>query len=256
MILAIDVGNTNIVIGCIEKGEISSIVRISTLAGETEAEYAIKLKQVLEFYGVEPRGFEGAIISSVVPPVTEAVSRAVRDITGLRPMIVGPGMKTGLNLRVDDPGTVAGDLIVGSVAAMSCYGAPVIVLDMGTATTMVVIDKNNCYIGGAIIPGVNLSYAALASGTSLLPTISIEAPKKAIATDTVNSMRSGAVYGTAAMIDGMIGRMEAELGYGCKVVATGGIARAIVPHCKREIVLDNDLLLKGLWQLYERNKKQ
>ena len=255
MILAIDVGNTNIVAGCIEQGEIRNIFRISTMAGETEAEYAIKLKQVLEFYGVEPRGFEGAIISSVVPPVTEAVSRAVHDITGLRCMIVGPGMKTGMNLRVDDPGTVAGDLIVGSVAAMSCYGAPVIVLDMGTATTMVVIDKNNCYIGGAIIPGVNLSYAALASGTSLLPTISIEAPKKAIATETVDSMRSGAVYGTAAMIDGMIDRMEGELGYGCKVVATGGIAKAVVRHCKHDIILDNDLLLKGLWVLYEKNKK-
>lgn len=255
MILAIDVGNTNIVAGCIERGEIKNIVRISTMTGETEVEYAIKLKQVLEFYGVEPRGFEGAILSSVVPPVTEAISRAVYGITGLRCMIVGPGMKTGMNLRVDDPGTVAGDLIVGSVAAMSCYGAPVIVLDMGTATTMVVIDKGNCYVGGAIFPGVNLSYAALASGTSLLPNISIEAPKKAIATETVNSMRSGAVYGTAAMIDGMIDRMEGELGYRCKVVATGGIARAIVPHCRHDVILDNDLLLKGLWVLYEKNKK-
>lgn len=255
MILAIDVGNTNIVAGCIEQGKICNIVRIRTVVGETEAEYAIKLKQVLEFYGVDPQSFEGAIISSVVPPVTEALSRAVRRITGLKCMVVGPGIRTGMNLRVDDPGTVAGDLIVGSVAAMSCYGAPVIVLDMGTATTMVVIDKDNCYIGGAIIPGVNLSYSALASGTSLLPTISIEAPKKAIATDTVNSMRSGAVYGTAALIDGMIDRMEAELGYSCKVVATGGISGAIIPHCKREIIEDNDLLLKGLWVLYQKNKK-
>lgn len=256
MILAIDVGNTNIVAGCIENGDICNIVRIRTVIGETEAEYAIKLKQVLEFYGVDPESFEGAIISSVVPPITDALTGAVKSITGQDCIVVGPGIKTGMNLRVDDPGTVAGDLIVGSVAAMTYYGAPVIVLDMGTATTMVVIDKNNCYIGGAIIPGVNLSYSALASGTSLLPTISIEAPKKAIATDTVNSMRSGAVYGTAAMIDGMVERMEEELGYSCKIVATGGLAGAIIPHCRREIICDDDLLLKGLWALYEKNKKR
>lgn len=178
MILAIDVGNTNIVIGCIEAGNIRSIVRIQTSIRETEAEYAIKLKQVLEFYGVDPRGFEGAIISSVVPPVTEALRLAVRGITGINGIVVGPGMKTGLNVRIDDPGTLAGDLVVGSVAAIACYGAPAIVLDMGTATTMVVIDKNNCYVGGAILPGVKLSYSALASGTSLLPDISISPPRK------------------------------------------------------------------------------
>ncbi len=255
MILAIDVGNTNIVIGCIEAGNIRSIVRIQTSVRETEAEYAIKLKQVLEFYGVDPRGFEGAIISSVVPPVTEALRLAVRGITGINGIVVGPGMKTGLNVRIDDPGTLAGDLVVGSVAAIACYGAPAIVLDMGTATTMVVIDKNNCYVGGAILPGVKLSYSALASGTSLLPDISISPPGKAIATNTVDSMRSGAVFGTAATIDGMIERMEAELGYACRVVATGGLANAIAPYCKREIICDDDLLLKGLWVLYEKNKK-
>ena len=255
MILAIDVGNTNIVIGCIEAGNIRSIVRIQTSIRETEAEYAIKLKQVLEFYGVDPRGFEGAIISSVVPPVTEALRLAVRGITGINGIVVGPGMKTGLNVRIDDPGTLAGDLVVGSVAAIACYGAPAIVLDMGTATTMVVIDKNNCYVGGAILPGVKLSYSALASGTSLLPDISISPPRKAIATNTVDSMRSGAVFGTAATIDGMIERMEAELGYACRVVATGGLANAIAPYCKREIICDDDLLLKGLWVLYEKIKK-
>lgn len=255
MILAIDVGNTNIVIGCIEAGNIRSIVRIQTSVRETEAEYAIKLKQVLEFYGVDPRGFEGAIISSVVPPVTEALRLAVLSITGINGIVVGPGMKTGLDVRIDDPGTLAGDLVVGSVAAIAYYGAPAIVLDMGTATTMVVIDKNNCYLGGAILPGVKLSYSALASGTSLLPDISITPPKKAIATNTVDSMRSGAVFGTAATIDGMIERMEAELGYACRVVATGGLANAIAPYCRREILCDDDLLLKGLWVLYEKNRK-
>lgn len=255
MILAIDVGNTNIVIGCIEGGDIRSIVRIQTNDRATEVEYAIKLKQVLELYNIDPAGFEGAIISSVVPQVTEALTLAVRDTAGLDCLVVAPGMKTGMNVRIDDPGTLAGDLVVGSVAAIAAYGAPVIVLDMGTATTMVVIDKNNCYIGGAIIPGVKLSYSALASGTSLLPDISITPPKKAIATNTVDSMRSGAVFGTAATIDGMVERMEKELGYECKIVATGGLAHSITPYCRRKIICDNDLLLKGLWTLYLKNRK-
>jgi len=255
MILAIDVGNTNIVLGAIEDGEILNIVRVHTDTHATATEYAIRLRQLLDFYALDPAGFAGAILSSVVPPVTEAMTVAVKTITGLDCMVVGPGMKTGMNVRIDDPGTLAGDIVVGSVAAMAYYGVPAIVLDMGTANTLVVIDKDGAYRGGAITPGVKLSYEALASGTSLLPDISIAAPRKVIGTNTVDAMRSGAVFSTAASIDGMIERMEAELGYPCKVVATGGLAQAIAPYCRREIVCDNDLLLKGLWVLYQKNKK-
>lgn len=255
MILAIDVGNTNIVLGCIDEGRILNIVRIQTNDRCSAVEYAIKLKDILDLYGIDYRGFEGAIISSVVPPLTQALQEAVKLLTGVDALIVGPGMKTGMNVRIDDPGTLAGDLVIGSVAAMNCYGTPCIVLDMGTATTMVVIDDKGCYLGGAILAGVKLSLSALASGTSLLPDISISAPKKCIATNTVDSMRSGAVYGTAAMIDGMVERMEAELGMECKIIATGGLAPFITPLCKREIICDNDLLLKGLWILYQKNKK-
>ena len=254
MILAIDVGNTNIVLGCIEKGEINNIVRIQTNTRETPAEYAIKLRQLFEVFGIDSCGFEGAIISSVVPSVTDSLKEAVKRLTGIDCMVVGPGMRTGMNVRIDDPGTLAGDIVVGSVAAMNFYGVPSIVLDMGTATTVVVIDKDRCYRGGAIIPGVKLAYNALAAGTSLLPDISITPPKKCIATNTVDSMRSGAVFGTAATIDGMIDRMEAELGYKCTVVATGGLSSSIIPFCKHEIICDDDLLLKGLWYLYQRNK--
>ena len=254
MILAIDVGNTNIVLGGIRDGEILNILRIQTDARCTDVEYAIKLRQVMEYCGMELSGFDGAIISSVVPPITEALHKAVSSLLGLEPIIVGPGMKTGMNVRIDDPSTLAGDLVVGSVAAMACYGAPVIVIDMGTATTMVVIDGENSYRGGAIFPGVRLSYGALSAGASLLPDISIVPPKKVIATDTVDSMRCGAVYGTAAMLDGMIDRMEGELGEKCKVVATGGLAQSVTPYCRHEILCDNDLLLKGLWVLYEKNR--
>ena len=254
MILAIDVGNTNIVLGCIDAGKILNVVRIHTDTRETEAEYTIKLKEIIYAYGMDIKAIDGAILSSVVPPVTEAIRRAVRQLTGLDCMVVGPGVRTGMNVRVDDPGTVAGDLIVGGVAAMHYYGTPAIVLDLGTATTATVIDRNGCFSGGAIMPGVKLSYGALAAGTSLLPEISITPPKKCIATNTVDCMRSGAVFGTAAMIDGLIDRMEEELGMKCTVVATGGLASSIVPCCRHEIVCDDDLLLKGMWYLYEKNK--
>ena len=255
MILAIDVGNTNIVLGCIEDGKILNIFRIHTDANQTDAEYAVKLKQLFDLYGVDAAAFEGAIYSSVVPPINRAMLAAVRAVTGIDCMVVGPGIKTGLNLRVDDPGTVAGDLVVGAVAAIQYYGAPVLVMDLGTATTITAIDRDNGFRGGAILPGVKLGMAALASGTSLLPDISITAPKKVIGTNTVDCMRSAAVYGTASTIDGMIDRMEEELGYPCRLVATGGLAQAIIACCRHDIVCDDDLLLKGLWVLWEKNRK-
>lgn len=255
MILAIDVGNTHIVIGFIENGDIRNVVRLQTSIGQTEAEYAIKLKQIMELYGVNPRDFEGAILSSVVPPVTGELMGAIKALTGCRCLLVGPGIKTGMNVRIDDPASLAGDLLVGSVAAANYYGVPAIVLDLGTATTITVIDQKGCYIGGAILPGVRTSYAALSSGTSLLPDISIRAPKKCVGTNTVDAMCSGAVFGTAAAIDGMIERMEEELGCECHIIATGGLAGAVTPYCRREIVCDENLLLKGLWTLYQKNKR-
>ena len=255
MILAIDVGNSHIVIGMVENGEIKNIVRFHTDMRETATEHIIKLRQITDFYGLDPAGFEGSILSSVVPRVTEALKTALEKLIGKRAMVVGPGIKTGMNLRVDEPGSVAADLIVGSVAAAAYYGTPAIVVDMGTATTLMVVDKNNCFRGGAIVPGVKLSYNALSAGTSLLPDVSILPPKKVVGSNTVDCMRSGAVFGTAAMIDGMIARMEAELGYPCTAVATGGLAREVIPCCRRSgIIVDPDLLLKGLWILYRKNR--
>ncbi len=254
MILAIDVGNTHIVIGMIEDGVVRNTVRVHTDPRETATEHIIKLRQITEFYGLDPTAFEGSILSSVVPRVTEALKTALEKLTGKKPMVVGPGIKTGLNLRVDEPGSVAADLIVGGVAASAYYGTPVIIIDMGTATTLTVVDKNNCFRGGAIYPGVKLSYGALAAGTSLLPEIAVLPPKKVVSANTVDCMRSGAVFGTAAMLDGMIERMEEELGYPCTVVATGGLARHVVPCCRRPgITVDRELLLKGLWLLYRKN---
>ncbi len=253
MILAVDVGNTNIVLGCVEDKKILNTVRVRTEAGTTEAEYAIKLRSLFGFYDIDARGFEGAILSSVVPSVTEPLRLAIERLTGVGCLVVGSGMKTGLNVRVDDPGTVAGDLIVGAVAAMHFYGTPVIVMDLGTATTITLVDRSSAFRGGAILPGVKLSYRALSAGASLLPEISIVPPKKVIATNTVDCMRSGAVFGTAATLDGMIDRMEDELGEKCALVATGGLASGVTACCRHKIICDDELLLKGLWVLWERN---
>ena len=255
MILAVDVGNTNIVLGAIEGGQILRTARVRTEVNATEAEYAIKISELLDYIKVPAEKLEGSIISSVVPPVTANLAGALESLSGKKCMVVGPGMKTGLNLRIDDPGTLGGDLLVGAIAAMNTYGCPAIVMDLGTATTMTVIDKDGCFRGGAILPGIKLGYRALAAGTSLLPDISITPPAKAVATNTVDCMRSGAVYGTAAILDGLADRMEAELGYPCRRIATGGLAAYIVPYCRNEIVCDDDLLFKGLWVLWEKNRK-
>ena len=254
MILAVDAGNTHIVLGCIEDGKILNIFRIRTDSKQTDIEYAVKLKEIFDIAGMDASKIDGAILSSVVPPLNAAVTGAIKLITGVDCMVVGPGMKTGLNVCIDDPGTLAGDLAVGSVAAMHYYGVPCIIIDLGTGTTVVAVDSRNRFLGGVIYPGVNLAYSALASGTSLLPQISITPPPKAIGTNTVDCMRSGAVFGTADMLDGTITRFEEELGTKCTVVATGGLASSIVKYCRHEIICDDDLLLKGLWYLYNKNK--
>lgn len=256
MLLAVDVGNTNIVLGCLENGKVIGITRMETDRDKTAHEYAIALKQALEFGNINPTGMDGAILSSVVPPINGALRAAIRMVTGLNAIVVGPGMKTGLNIGLDDPGTMASDLVVGAAAALSLHEPPLIIIDMGTATTMTVIDGSARVRGGAIIPGVGLSLDALAAGASLLPHISLDAPKKCIGSETVDAMRSGSVYGTACMIDGMIERMEEELGESATVVATGGLAGFIIPHCRREIYYDKNLLLNGLWVLYQKNKKR
>ena len=235
MILAIDMGNTNIEIGCLDHETIHFTERVRTDIYKTDLEYAVLIKTIMELNSITPEQISGAIISSVVPPLTQVLRNAVRKITGVKALIVGAGLKTGINIRMDNPGSVGADLVVDSVAALTEYGAPCIVIDMGTATTVTVVDKNKCYIGGAIIPGVMVSLESLVSGTSQLPRISVEAPKR------------------AALIDGMIERFEDELGYPCKVVATGGLSGVIIPHCRKDIIIDRMLMLKGLRAIYDKN---
>ena len=256
MLLAIDIGNSNVVIGCLdENNHTTALFRMVTDLKKTEDEYASGMKTILEYNGVDCASFEGAIICSVVPPLTEIFSIATEKIIGCKPLVVGTGVKTGLNIMIENPASLGSDIVAASVAAMTEFPLPVIVIDMGTATTVTVVDKGNRYIGGAIIPGVALSMNALSSGTSLLQKVPIEAPKKCICTTTTESMQSGAVFGNAAMLDGMIDRFEQELGCKASAVATGGIAAKIIPNCSHEIVYDENLLLRGLGVIYKKNKR-
>ncbi len=256
MLLAIDIGNSNIVIGGIENDQIKFEARIATDRIKTSDQYGVEIKNILNLFEGSPQQVEDCIISSVVPPVFNAVRTGVIKLTGLTPMVVGPGIKTGLNIQMDNPASVGSDLIVAAVAALQEYQAPLMLIDMGTATTITVVDKDNTYIGGAIIPGVRVSAEALSSRAAQLPGIQLDRPKRAIGKNTVECMRSGIMFGAAAMLDGMIERMEAELGKQTTVVATGGIAQFVAPLCKREIRLEKDLLLKGLNIIYKKNKKQ
>ena len=253
MILAIDVGNTNIVIGGMEKENVLFTERLSTDKVKTSLEYAILFRVALDLHKISPEQVEGSIISSVVPPITPVIRTALRKITGKTAIVLGPGTKTGLSIRIDDPSSVGADLVAGAAGALAKYQPPLIVIDMGTATTLSVVDRERNYIGGAIMPGLRLNLNSLVSGTSMLRGISLDIPKHAIGHNTVDAMRSGLVYGHAAMIDGLLDRMEEEMGQKMAVIATGGLASSVAPVCRHEIILDKALLLTGLVAIYEKN---
>ena len=255
MILAVDVGNSNIVIGGLSGDEITFEARLRTDATKTSDEYCIDLKMILDVYHVDPSQLEGAIISSVVPQVLNSMKTAVTKLTGHTALVVGPGLKTGLNIKIENPAQTGADLVVASVAALREHKAPIIVIDMGTATTVTVLDETGAFIGGSICPGVKISLDALTERTALLPGLQLDQPKRAIGRNTIDCMRSGIMLGTACMLDGLVERMEEELGSKATVVATGGIAKFIIPMCRTPIVYDKDLLLKGLAILYRENAK-
>lgn len=255
MILAIDIGNTNIVLGCLEDSRILFEARMATDLVKTSDQYCAELKTMLSLFEVETQKIEGCIISSVVPPVLNSFRTAIRKLTGKQPLVVGPGIKTGLNIRMDNPTEVGADLIVAAVAAIEQYGKPLLLVDMGTATTITAVDDKGSFIGGCICPGLKISMEALTGRTAQLPGISLDAPQRAIGKNTRDCMRSGIMLGAAAMLDGLLDRMEAELGMEATIVATGGIAKFVLPLCRRKMVYDGSLMLKGLDLLYRRNIK-
>lgn len=254
MILAIDIGNTNIVCGCLNNSKPLFIERLATGTHKTDLEYAIQLKHILELNHITPEDIEGSIISSVVPPVSGVFKLAVEKLLHKSPLMVHPGLNTGLTFLVDSPKLLGSDRVVDAVAASTLYAGPLVVIDMGTSTTISAISKDKQFLGGFISPGVRVALDSLTLRTSKLPSIGLEEPKNIIGTNTIDCMKSGIIYGTASILDGVIARMEKEIGEPVTVVATGGLARFIIPYCKREIHYDDSLLLKGLEILYQKNK--
>jgi len=253
MLFAIDMGNSNIVLGCWEKDKLLFEERLSTVATKTDLEYAILFKYMFELHQINVEEITGSIISSVVPQLTEVIKNAVYKISGIEPMIVGPGLKTGLHIIIDNPAQLGSDLVVDAVAGLKEYAPPLAIIDMGTATTISVINEAGKYIGGTIMPGLKTSLDSLVTKTSQLQRISLVAPPKVVGRNTIDCMRSGMIYGYAASIDGLLDRIEEELGQKVTAIATGGLADKILPYCKREIILDQALLLKGLKEIYLKN---
>ncbi len=253
MILALDVGNTNITIGGFARNELSFVARISAQKTQTSDELASKLTSILTLYGVEKSSVKGAVVSSVVPPITSAVVSAVKFVCGVDALVVGPGVKTGIGIHCDNPSSVGSDLICACVAARELYSYPSIIIDMGTATNMMLLDAKGAFAGVSIMPGVMMGLSALADGTAQLPHVSLDAPKNVIGKNTVDCIKSGVVYGNAAMTDGMIDRICDEFGAPLPVYATGEFASAVVVHCRHEIASDEHLVLRGLNLIYRKN---
>ncbi len=252
MLLAVDVGNTNIVLGVLDDEKMVCSGRLSTNVNETEIEYSMKLKTFLEVNGV--KGIDGAIISSVVPALVRTLMKSVKLVCAVDAVVVGPGIKTGLNIKLDNPAEMGADIVVGDVAVINKYPLPAIVFDFGTATTASVIDKTGAHIGGAIMCGVKTAINSLASGTAQLPQIDISAPSKIIGRNTIDAMKCGSVIGTAAMLEGLVERFEKELGEKATIVVTGGLGKAIAKATNLDVIVDDNLLIDGLRIIYDKNK--
>ena len=253
MLLTIDIGNTNITLGAYDSGILVFTARLATENIKTADQYAAEIKDILSLYGQDYSDVEDCIISSVVPAVGRSVSEAVSKLCDIVPLMLGPGVKTGLNIKIDNPAQLGADLVAGAVGAIDEYTMPCVIIDMGTASTISVLDRSGAFLGGAIAAGVRLTLKALAENTAQLPSISIEAPSAVIGSNTVECMQSGLVYGTAAMLDGLLDKIEQELCETPTVVATGGMSKEIIPHCRRNIIYNENLLLDGLRIIYEKN---
>ncbi len=254
MLMALDVGNSNITIGVFDGETEVCQARLATAERRTADQYALEIKSILSLKDCDTANIDGVIIGSVVPVIGNALKNAVVTLLGIEPLMLGPGVKTGLNICLDDPAELGADLVAGAVGALSKCSAPCIIIDMGTATTISVINKSGGFAGGIIAAGMELTRDILTQKTAQLPSIKISAPESVIGKSTDVSMRSGLVYGTAAMLDGLIERIEAELGYKCTVIATGGLSSLVVPYCKREIILSDSMVLDGLRIIYNKNR--
>ena len=255
MLLTADVGNTNIKLGIFDGDELRYKLRFSTNDKMTSDEFAVELYTFFQIYDIDYKKIDGSIISSVVPKVTQPLVDAIEIVMGVRSLIIGPGLKTGMDLKIDRPETLGGDIVCGCVGTYEKYGGPIIVIFMGTATVIAYVDENCAYRGGIIAPGVGISLDALTSRGALLPAVDLMAPKKAICTNTVDCMRSGIMNGTSCMLDGMIDLFMRETGKSCKIVATGGLAPQMIQNCTHEIAYEENIILNGLKSIYAKNRR-
>ena len=255
MILAVDIGNSSIVVGGFQGDDLLFQARIRTDTTKTSDEYCIDLMSILDVYRQKRSQIEGSIIASVVPQVTNALKTALKKVSDKECLVVGPGLKNGLNMKIENPSLAGADLVVGAVAALREHKPPMIVVDMGTATSLTVLDSTGALVGGSICPGVQVSLDALTQHTALLPGLQLDQPRRAIGKNTIECMRSGVMLGAASMIDGLVERMEQELGSKTQVILTGRIAKFIAPLCRTPLIYDSDLTLKGLAVLYRENSK-
>lgn len=253
MILALDIGNTNIVIGLLEGPKILNSARIATDKNKTEIDFLIQFQQMLEIFKISKENIEGSILSSVVPEVTNQVLNALKLMLNKKIHIVGPGIKTGLSIKIDNPQSLGADRVCDAVCVIEEYRVPAIIIDMGTATTISVIDRNNNHVGGMIIPGIKTSLNSLSANASQLPYISLDSPKTLIGKNTIDCMKSGIIYGNASLVDGLIDRIKEEMKEDFVIIATGGYSQLILKYSKHKMIYDKDLLLKGLYYIYKKN---
>lgn len=256
MVLAIDVGNSDIVMGGYENDMLCFTCRCASDRRKTKDEYALLFKGILELHDIAPSRIKGGIVASVVPSLRTVVQEAMEYLTRTPFLSLAAGRKTGLSIHIDFPNELGSDLVAEAVAALNSYPKPIIVLDLGTATAVLVIDQKGTYLGGMLHPGLRISMDALAASADQLPSITLKAPERLIGRNTEECMQAGAIYGCAAMLDGVISRLEAELGQPATAVATGGFASLVVPYCNRSIIVNENLLLDGLYIIYKKNRSR
>lgn len=254
MILTIDMGNSNIVMGLYVEGKLKTTFRTNTDLKKSEDEYAAIIRNFLNLNQVRPSEVTDTIFASVVPPLRAVLILAINYVFEKMPMLLAAGTKTGLMIKSDNPNEVGADLIAGSVGVIHKYGYPSILVDLGTATKFIIVDDKGQFSGAVIAPGIRISAESLSNRTAQLPQIELIAPANVIGKNTPDCMNSGVIYGNACMLDGMVLKIQKELGYPCKLIATGGLANRVIPHCEQLFIMDDHILLDGLYQIYINHK--